>query len=140
MIVTRWFWVSVIASTLLMSGVLLSYYWFTGNWSYWSPWMLTVPVIGGFTLASFWLHTTHRELGQRLAYYLGLTFAALSIIAVVIGMIAFISNPDALMSTPLIRNISTMVHDAINNGINRGIRSIPDVSLRDLFATPTLVP
>jgi serine/threonine protein kinase len=138
---TRWFWVSIIAGTLLTAGGLLTYYWFNGNWTYWSPWMLLVPVTGGLILAAIWLHTLQRQSVQKIAYYTGLTLMALSAVIIVAGMILVTTNPDGLLLSPFARNLNELVHQAITQGMRRGFQSIPDLPqfglLRELLiATP----
>jgi len=133
---TRWLWMIVPTSAVLISGVLLSYYWFTGDWSNWTLWMLTGPVVLGSIGVTAVLYLVNRPLASRVAYYTGLVLMALTGTAIFAGTMFLLTNPDVMQSTQFGRTID----QAIQRGLDRGLKNIPNLpgipALKDIL-TPT---
>jgi hypothetical protein len=139
MFTTRWLWVAVPASAVLISGVLLSYYWFAGDWSNWTLWMLTAPVVLGSLIAVVALYLVNRQLASRVAYYTGLVLMVLAGTAVFAGTMYLLTTPDVMQAT----RFGRMLDQTIQRSLKQGLESIPNLpnlpdipALKDLL-TPT---
>ncbi len=140
MFAARWLWMAVPTSVMLISGVLLSYYWFTGNWQNWTLWMLTAPVIVGTLIVTIILYIANRKLASQVAYYAGLTVMALTGAAIITGTALIVSNPNLLNASPLARSLDEVIQRSINQGLQQGLKNVPNLPqwqpLKDLL-TPT---
>jgi hypothetical protein len=136
MFATRWLWVAVPTSAVLISGVLLSFYWFTGDWSNWSLWMLTAPVVLGTLGMTIVLYLVNRQLARQVAYYTGLVLMVLAGTAVFAGTMYLLSNPEVMQATKFGR----MIDQSIRTGLEKGLKNIPNLpdipALKDIL-TPT---
>jgi len=133
---TRWLWMIVPTSAVLISGVLLSYYWFTGSWGNWTLWMLTGPVVLGSLIVTIVLYLVNRPLASRVAYYTGLVLIVLTGTAVFAGTMYLLTNPDLMQST----QFGQMIDQTIQRSLDQGLKNIPNLpdipALKDIL-TPT---
>ncbi len=133
MFATRWLWVAVPTSAILISGVLLCYYWFTNDWHYWAPWLLVAPVVVGTLIATIILYVANRKLASQVAYYTGLILMVLTGTAIFGGTMYLVTNPEMIRQMPY----SGIIDRAIQKGLNEGLKNVPNVpGLKDLL-TPT---
>jgi serine/threonine protein kinase len=133
---TRWLWVSILTNAILISGVLLSYYWFTGNWTNWTLWMLVAPVVVGTIIVTIILYIANRKLASQVAYYTGLVLMVLAGTAIFGGMMVMVTNPEMIRQSPFTR----IIDQAIEKGLSEGLKNVPNLpdipALKDLL-TPT---
>ncbi len=139
---TRWFWMIVPASAVLTSGILLSYYWFSGNWGGWTLWLIQASIIGILIILVVIVYLTNRPFGRQVAYYTGLTFMALSAAAIVTGAVLIVTNPELVRQAPLTRMIDEAIQRGINQGLQEGLKNVPQppLDLLKQFLTPTPAP
>jgi serine/threonine protein kinase len=130
---TRWLWVIVPTSAVLISGVLLSYYWFSGNWDNWTLWMLTAPVVLGSLAVTLVLYLVNRQLASRVAYYTGLVLIVVTGTAVFAGTMYLLTNPNLMQSSEFGRSID----QAIQRGLKEGLKNVPDLPALKNLLTPT---
>jgi serine/threonine protein kinase len=130
---TRWLWVLVPTSTLLISAGLLSYYWFTGNWGNWSLWMLTGPVVILTLIVTVILYLANRKLASQVAYYTGLVLMVLTGTAIFTGAMFLVTQPEVVRSLPF----ASEFDQAVQQGLDQGLKNIPDIPALKRFLTPT---
>jgi serine/threonine protein kinase len=130
---TRWLWVLVPTSTLLISAGLLSYYWFTGNWGNWSLWMLTGPVVILTLIVTVILYLANRKLASQVAYYTGLVLMVLTGTAIFTGAMFLVTQPEVVRSLPF----ASEIDQAVQQGLDQGLKNIPDIPALKRFLTPT---
>jgi serine/threonine protein kinase len=130
---TRWLWVLVPTSTLLISAGLLSYYWFTGNWGNWSLWMLTGPVVILTLIVTVILYLANRKLASQVAYYTGLVLMVLTGTAIFAGAMFLVTQPEVVRSLPF----ASEIDQAVQQGLDQGLKNIPDIPALKRFLTPT---
>ncbi len=140
MFATRWLWMAVPTSAVLISSLLLSYYWFTGNWHNWTLWMLTAPVVVGTLIVTIILYLANRKLASQVAYYAGLTVMALAGAVIIASTVLIVTNPSLFNASPLTRTLDEVIQRSINQGLQQGLKNVPDLPqlqpLKDLL-TPT---
>jgi hypothetical protein len=136
MYATRWLWVSVLTNAILITGVLSSYYWLTGNWANWTLWMLVAPVVVGTIIVTIILYVTNRKLASEVAYYTGMVLMAVTGTAIFGGMLFIVMQPEAIRNLPF----ASMIDRAVQKGLNEGLKNVPNLpeipALKDLL-TPT---
>jgi serine/threonine protein kinase len=133
MFATRWLWMLVPTSALLISSGLLSYYWFTGNWGNWTLWMLTGPVVILTLIATIILYIANRKLASQVAYYTGLVLMVLTGTAIFVGAMFLLTQPEALRNLPF----ASVIDEAVQQGLDQGLKNIPDIPALKRFLTPT---
>jgi hypothetical protein len=133
---TRWLWMIMPTSAVLISGLLLSYYWFTGDWSNWTLWMLTGPVVLGSLIVVVVLYFVNRPLASRVAYYSGMILIVLTGTAVFAGTMYLLTNPDLMQSTQFGRMIDQTIQRSIDQGL-KNIPNLPDIPALKNILTPT---
>jgi tRNA A-37 threonylcarbamoyl transferase component Bud32 len=133
---TRWLWVVVPTSAVLISGVLLSFYWFTGDWNNWTLWMLTAPVVLGSIGVTIVLYLVNRQLASRVAYYTGLVLMVLAGTAIFAGTMFLLTNPDVMQSTQFGRMIDQTIQRSLKKGLEN-IPNLPDIPALKNILTPT---
>ena len=140
MFATRWLWVSIPTSVLLISAVLLSYYWFTGNWNNWTLWLLTAPVIVGTVVMTIILYVANRKLASQVAYYAGLILVVLTGTAIFSGMMYLVTQPELIRQAPYAGVIDRAIQQGIDQGLREGLKNVPALptlpSFKDIL-TPT---
>jgi tRNA A-37 threonylcarbamoyl transferase component Bud32 len=136
MFATRWLWMIVPTSAVLISGVLLSYYWFTGDWSNWTLWMLTGPVVLGSIGVTIVLYLVNRPLASRVAYYTGMVLMALTGTAIFAGTMYLLTNPDVMQSTQFGRLIDQTIQRSLDKSL-KNIPNLPDIPALRNILTPT---
>ena len=119
---TRWLWMIVPTSMMLMAGGLLCYYWWTQNWMYWSLWMLMGPVIIGSIIFAVVVYLVNRPLARQIAYYGGLTLMALAGVAILVGTTFIATSPELITQSPM----GQFINNAIQQGLDRGLQNIPN--------------
>jgi hypothetical protein len=133
---TRWLWVAVITNAFLITGVLSSYYWFSGGWANWTLWMLIAPVVLGTLIVTIIFYVVNRPLASRVAYYLGLVLMALTGITIFGGIIVIVTQPEAIRNLPF----ASFIDQAVQQGLNEGLKNVPNLpdipALKNLL-TPT---
>jgi serine/threonine protein kinase len=133
---TRWLWVAIITNTLLIVGVLLSYYWLNGNWANWTLWMLVAPVMLGTIIVTIIFYIVNRPLASRVAYYLGLVLMVLTGTAIFGGMMLIVTQPEAIRNLPF----ASVIDQAVQKGLSEGLKNVPNLpdipALKNLL-TPT---
>ncbi len=133
---TRWLWVAIITNTLLITGVLLSYYWLNGNWANWTLWMLLAPVMLGTIIVTIIFYIVNRPLASHVAYYLGLVLMVLTGTAIFGGMMLIVTQPETIRSLPF----PSIIDRAVQKGLNDGLKNVPNLpnipALKNLL-TPT---
>jgi hypothetical protein len=133
---TRWLWVAIITNTLLITGVLCSYYWLNGNWANWTLWMLVAPVVLGTIIVTIIFYIVNRPLASRVAYYLGLVLMVLAGTAIFGGTMLIVTQPEAIRNLPF----ASMIDRAVQKGLSEGLKNVPNLpdipALKNLL-TPT---
>jgi serine/threonine protein kinase len=130
---TRWLWVAIITNTLLIIGVLLSYYWLNGNWANWTLWMLVAPVMLGTIIVTIIFYIVNRPLASRVAYYLGLVLMVLTGTAIFGGMMLIMTQPATIRNLPF----ASVIDQAVQKGLNEGLKNVPN--LREIPALKNLL-
>ena len=136
MFTTRWLWMIVPTGAVLISGVLLSYYWFTGSWNNWTLWMLTGPVVLGSLIVTIVLYLVNRPLASRVAYYSGMVLIVLAGTAVFAGTMYLLTNPEVMQSTQFGRMIDQTIQRSLDEGL-KNIPNLPDIPALKNILTPT---
>jgi tRNA A-37 threonylcarbamoyl transferase component Bud32 len=136
MYATRWLWVSVLTNAIVITGVLSSYYWLTGNWANWTLWMLIAPVVVVTTIVTIVLYVTNRNLASEVAYYTGAVLMAVTGIVIFIGTLFIVAQPEAIRNLPF----ASFIDQAVQQGLNEGLKNVPNLpdipALKNLL-TPT---
>ena len=133
MYATRWLWVSILTNAILITGVLSSYYWLTGNWANWTLWMLIAPVVVGTIIVTIILYTSNRNLASQVAYYAGLVLMVVTVTAVFGGTMLIATQPEVIHRMPF----APVLDQAIQKGLNEGLKNVPSIpALKDIL-TPT---
>jgi serine/threonine protein kinase len=130
---TRWLWLIVPTSLMLITGGLSCYYWWTQNWTYWSLWMLVAPVFIGSIIFTAVVYVLNRPLGRQIAYYGGLTLMALTGTAILAGLVFIAASPELIAQS----RMSQFIDEAIQRGIERGLQNVPNLPELKRFLTPT---
>jgi serine/threonine protein kinase len=133
MYATRWLWVLVPTNAILITGVLSSYYWLTGNWVNWTLWMLIAPVVVGTIIVTIIVYVTNRKLASEVAYYTGLVLMAVTGIAIFGGMLFIVMQPEAIRNMPF----APVIDQAIQKSLNEGLKNVPDIPALKRLLTPT---
>ncbi|HTP06972.1 MAG TPA: serine/threonine-protein kinase [Anaerolineae bacterium] len=133
---TRWLWVAIITNTLLITGVLCSYYWLNGNWTNWTLWMLVAPVVLGTIIVTIIFYIVNRPLASRAAYYLGLVLMVLTGTAIFGGMMLIVTQPEAIRNLPFASYIDRAVQQGLRNGL-KNVPNLPDIPALKKLLTPT---
>lgn len=133
MFATRWLWVSILTNALIITGVLSTYYWLTGNWTNWTLWMLIAPVVVGTIIVTIILYVANRQLASQVAYYTGLVLMVLTGTAIFAGTMFIVTQPEALRNLPF----ASVIDEAVQKGLNEGLKNIPDVPALKRLLTPT---
>jgi serine/threonine protein kinase len=133
MLATRWLWVLIPTSAFLVSAGLLSYYWFTGNWGNWTLWMLTGPVVVGTIIVTIILYIANRKLARQVAYYTGMVLMVLTGTAIFAGTMFLLTQPEAVHNLPFAAEID----QAVQQGLNHGLKNIPNLPVLKRLLTPT---
>jgi tRNA A-37 threonylcarbamoyl transferase component Bud32 len=136
MFTTRWLWMIVPTGAVLISGVLLSYYWFTGSWNNWTLWMLTGPVVLGSLIVTIVLYLVNRPLASRVAYYSGMVLIVVAGTAVFAGTMYLLTNPEVMQSTQFGRMIDQTIQRSLDEGV-KNIPNLPDIPALKNILTPT---
>ncbi len=133
---TRWLWVSILTNAAVITGVLSSYYWLTGNWTNWTLWMLIAPVVAGTIIVTIILYVANRKLASQVAYYTGLVLMVVTGITIFAGTMFIVTQPEAIRSLPF----ASVIDRAIQKGLNEGLKNVPNLpdipALKNLL-TPT---
>jgi hypothetical protein len=126
----------VITNTILITGVLSSYYWLNGNWANWTLWMLIAPVALGTIIVTIILYIANRQLASQVSYYTGLVLMVLTGMAIFAGTLFIVTQPAAIHSLPF----ASVIDQAIQRGLNEGLKNVPNLpeipALKNLL-TPT---
>jgi hypothetical protein len=133
---TRWLWVAIITNTLLITGVLSTYYWLNGNWTNWTLWMLVAPVVLGTIIVTIIFYIVNRPLASRVAYYLGLVLMVLMGTAIFSGMMLIMTQPEAIRNLPFASYIDRAVQQGLRNGL-KNVPNLPDIPALKNLLTPT---
>ncbi|NTU65709.1 MAG: serine/threonine protein kinase, partial [Chloroflexi bacterium] len=133
MFATRWLWVSILTNALIITGVLSTYYWLTGNWTNWTLWMLIAPVVVGTIIVTIILYVANRQLARQVAYYTGLVLMVLTGTAIFAGTMFIVTQPEAIRKLPF----ASVIDEAVQKGLNEGLKNIPDVPALKRLLTPT---
>jgi serine/threonine protein kinase len=133
MFATRWLWVSILTNALVITGVLSTYYWLTGNWANWTLWMLIAPVVVGTIIVTIILYVANRQLASQVAYYTGLVLMVLTGTAIFAGAMFIVTQPEAIRNLPF----ASVIDEAIQKGLDEGLKNIPDVPALKRLLTPT---
>ncbi|CAG0932730.1 eukaryotic-like serine/threonine-protein kinase [Thermoflexales bacterium] len=129
MFATRWLWVLIPTNTLLITGVISSYYWFIdrGNWA---TWILIAPVVVGTIIVTIILYVTNRKLASQVAYHTGLILMVLTGTAIFGGTMYLLTNPEVIQQLPY----SRLIDQALERGLSEGLKNLPDIpELKDLL-------
>jgi serine/threonine protein kinase len=136
MFATRWLWVSILTNALVITGVLSTYYWLTGNWANWTLWMLIAPVVVGTIIVTIILYVANRKLASQVAYYTGLVLMVLTGTAIFAGTMFIVTQPEAIRNLPF----ASVIDEAVQKGLNEGLKNVPNLpdipALKNLL-TPT---
>ena len=133
---TRWLWVAIITNTLLIIGVLLSYYWLNGNWANWTLWMLVAPVMLGTFIVTIIFYIVNRPLASRVAYYLGMVLMVLTGTAIFGGLMLIVTQPEAIRNLPFASYIDRAVQKGLSEGL-KNVPNLPEIPALKRFLTPT---
>ena len=136
MYATRWLWLLILTNAILITGVLSTYYWLTGNWANWTLWMLIAPVVVGTIIVTIILYVANRNLASEVAYYTGQVLMAVTGTAIFVGMMFIVLQPEVIRSLPFASFIDRSVQKGLNEGL-KNIPNLPDIpALKDIL-TPT---
>jgi hypothetical protein len=130
---TRWLWVMIPTSALLITGVLSTYYWLTGNWANWTLWMLIAPVVVGTIILAVVLYIANRKLASQVAYYSGLVLMTATGIAIFVGTMFIVMQPEAIRSL----SFPSYIERAVQQGLDKGLKNVPNLPGLKNLLTPT---
>ena len=132
MFATRWLWVMIPTTVLMITGIISSYYWFIdrGNWTIW---MLIAPVAVGTIIVTVILYVYNRKLASQVAYYTGLILMILTGTAIFGGTMYLLTNPEAIRQLPY----SGIIDRAIQQGLDQGLKNVPNIPALKNLLTPT---
>ncbi len=135
MFATRWLWVMIFTNTILITGVISSYFWYVDRVG-WAAWVLIAPVLVGTIIMTIILYAKSRKLASQVAYYSGLILMVLTGTAIFAGMMFLLTQPEAFRSLPF----ASAIDRAVQQGLSEGLKNVPNLpeipALKNLL-TPT---